>query len=580
MDVLRARRLVAMRPRADTRFVWTGGTCGYGCGACPIDARAAAAGLGAAELQRSLGAGDGRLAVLVGGEPLLRKDLLRLLAVTRAAGWVPGVVTAGRPLVYPRWRQALRRAGLGYLRLQFFGVGAAHDRATALPGAFAQGLAGLRAWIADAGDEVDVDVGLSTRARPLDDLATEVETLAGAVAGSAAQIVVAVDPDRPADPALRAAVAALAEWNEDPTRPLLVWEGLDDAPPAPALVRVAPPAPAFLGPRPSACCLGSIDGLARAARPAVEETRANSFNYVRSGRVVPWTADPGACEAHRSGTDVDPRRQVWLVDGARLVHYATDTGDFALDEIARTKDAWSHLFLDRAPPGVLDDIAEGMRRVLPDAPCDACAHRAACGRRVRIVDAPPFASQEAWIRAHVAALRGRVLDVGCGEQPYHAILRPLAREGALDYTGIDPDQPNLERARAALPEGRFHLGGIEAFGDQAAGYDHILSLRSLNHVLDLDLAVARMAELLRPGGSLLLVECTPFAMLREPAQVAAADHAPRAGHQHFRNVASQEVLPLARRRGLTVGEHSPASLATTNQWILLLRRPRGAAARR
>src|SRR5512143_3474970 len=280
-----------MRPRADTLFVWTGAPCSYGCPACPIDAAAAAPGIEPGQLQQLLArAGGGRLVVLVGGEPLLRKDLLRLLAVIRAAECVPGLVTTGRPLVYPQWRERLRRAGLGYLRLQFFGVGAAHDRATALPGGFAHALAGLRDWVAEAGGACDVDVGLSTRARPLDALAAEVATLAEALTGSTAQIVVAVDPDRPPDAGLRAAAAALAGWNDDVGRPLLVWEGLIDAPPSASFVGVAPPRPAFLGPEPSACCLGSLDGLSRAAAPPVEETRANSFNYVRSGRSVAWTA--------------------------------------------------------------------------------------------------------------------------------------------------------------------------------------------------------------------------------------------------------------------------------------------------
>src|SRR6185369_9412297 len=121
-------------------------------------------------------------------------------------------------------------------------------------------------------------------------------------------------------------------------------------------------------------------------------------------------------------------------------------------------------------------------------------------------------------------------------------------------------------------EGRFIAGGIEGFRGQAASYDHILCLRSLNHVADLDEAVARMSALLKPGGSLLMVETTPFAMLRRPEQVAAADRAPRAGHQHFRNLASEDVLPFARRRALHVREHHPASLAAANEWILLLER--------
>jgi hypothetical protein len=71
---------------------------------------------------------------------------------------------------------------------------------------------------------------------------------------------------------------------------------------------------------------------------------------------------------------------------------------------------------------------------------------------------------------------------------------------------------------------------------------------------------------------LLIVECTPFAMLRSAEQVAAADRAPRAGHQHFRNVASDEVVPFAYARGLEVVEHQPAGFEGTNQWLLLLAR--------
>jgi len=81
-----------------------------------------------------------------------------------------------------------------------------------------------------------------------------------------------------------------------------------------------------------------------------------------------------------------------------------------------------------------------------------------------------------------------------------------------------------------------------------------------------------MARFLAPAGSLLLVECTPFAMLRDAGQVAAADRAPRAGHQHFRNLASEDVLPLLGRHRLRVVEHHPVGRDATNQWILLLAR--------
>ena len=306
---------------------------------------------------------------------------------------------------------------------------------------------------------------------------------------------------------------------------------------------------------------------ARRTRPA--KTCANSFNFVRTATAVPWTAEANACTAH-AHSGLDRVRQLWLREDGRLSLYATDTGDFTAAEMARVKSELSHLFVDRAPPGVLDDFKNGMRRVLPDPTCDSCANRSGCGRRFRVVEGEPFAREEAWIADHVGRLRGRVLDVGCGEQLYREELAALLRSGAIVYTGLDPDESSLAGLRAALPEARLHAGDIEHFDGEPASYDHVLCLRALNHVVDVDEALSRMAMLLKPAGSLLLVECTPFAMLREAAQVAAADRAPRAGHQHFRNMASDDVVPLARRHGLGVVEHHRASRETTNQWMLLL----------
>jgi SAM-dependent methyltransferase len=567
-----------MRPRADTLLVWTGAPCSYGCDTCPIDPATAPAGSQVGELQRALTdtpGRPGRLAVLIGGDPFLRPDFVRLLAAIRAAQWVPGIVTTGRPLLYPSVRERLRRFGVAYLRIQLFGFGDAHDRTTGIPGAFAQALAGLHAWTEESGAACAVDVALSTRGRSIEAVVQEIEPLAQALHAPGIQIVIAVDPAAPdgleGSPALQRAVAKFAHWNDDASHPLLAWEGLPAQVSSGCDLSIDPLRPAFAGNTPHACCLGAVARLAP-ARLAAEETRANSFNFIRSACSVPYAASAEACTAHAAATDVDPHRHLWLVEDDRLVRYDTDTGDFPPAEIVRVKDEWSHLFVDRAAAGVLDDFTEGMRRVLPDPTCDRCANRIRCGRRFQVIEGAPFAREEAWIASYVAGLRGRVLDVGCGEQLYRAELAPLLRSGAVDYTGLDPDEISLTRARAALPEGRFYRGGIEEFRGAPASFDRILCLRSLNHVADLDEGLARMAELLKPGGQLLLVETTPFAMLRRAEQVAAADRAPRAGHQHFRNLASVDVLPTARRHSLRAVEHQPASLHATNEWILLLAR--------
>jgi len=568
-----------MRPGADSLFVWAGATCSYGCRACPIDPQTAPAGTHPADLSRALAgipARAGRLVVVLGGEPFVRPDLLHLTTAIRAAGCLPGIVTTGRPLLYSRWRERLRRSGLAYLRVQLFGLGESHDREVAVPGAFDQAMAGLQAWVADASPGCDVDVALNFRRRPLDRIASEVECLAREIASSSVRIVIALDDAAAAEPRdaepLRRAIAALEGWSADAARPVLAWErlpnGVGDAS---RLTMTAPPRP-FIAATPGACCLGAVPLLHGVVSASTPEARANSFNYVRTDRSVPFAADPAACTAHQAGNGADPDRQLWLVEGERLVLHVTDTGDFTPAEIARVKNQWSHLFLDRQAPGVLDDFTNGMRRVLPDAACDGCAHRARCGRRFEVVEGAPFAREEAWIGNYIAALSGRVLDVGCGDQLYRDRLHPLLCSGRIEYTGVDPDESSIARIRAALPQGRFHVGEIEHFPGEPASYDHILSLRSLNHVADLDDAFARMAELLAPGGALLIVECTPFALLRRPDQVAAADRAPRAGQQHFRNVSSDEVLPLAGRHGFLADYHHAVGLHGTNQWILLLSR--------
>jgi 2-polyprenyl-3-methyl-5-hydroxy-6-metoxy-1,4-benzoquinol methylase len=559
-----------MRPRSDTRLVWVGGRCVYGCATCPIDQASASAGSDAPALLRALHGGARRLVVLVGGEPFLRPDLMRLLAAVRAAGSVPGLVTTGRPLLYPDLRARLRGAGLGYLRIQLFGDGEVHDQVSAVAGSFTQAIEALRAWLAEEPLQCDIDVALTVRGRRLDTVAAELQRLADAVPRHPrVRIVLALDTAQD-DPQDREGLERfLRVWNEDLSKPLLASEQADLA----AVSIAAPRASDFVGAAPAACCLGTVQRLAQPA-PALapQETTANSFNFVRSEISVAATADAATCGAYRAAEGSDPWRQLWLVEGDRLVLHVSDTGDFSTTEIERVKDDWSHVFIDRAAPGVLDDFIEGMRRVVPDELCDGCAHRHTCGRRFRLVEGAPYAQQEAWIARHVANLRGRVLDVGCGEQLYRGVLAPMLRSGAVQYTGLDPDEPSLNVARAALPEGRFELGGIEDYRDEPQSYDHMLCLRSLNHVRDVDEALARMAVLLKPGGQLLIVECTPFAMLRSAEQVAAADRAPRAGHQHFRNVASDEVVPFAYARGLEVVEHQPAGFEGTNQWLLLLAR--------
>ena len=92
-----------------------------------------------------------------------------------------------------------------------------------------------------------------------------------------------------------------------------------------------------------------------------------------------------------------------------------------------------------------------------------------------------------WLRGQqVAGLR--VLDVGCGDRPYDALLA-----GAAEIVGFDvPGNPHAD----------VH-GSIEAIPLEDASFDVVLCLQVLEHVPDPAAAVRELRRVAKPGGRVL-----------------------------------------------------------------------------
>jgi 2-polyprenyl-3-methyl-5-hydroxy-6-metoxy-1,4-benzoquinol methylase len=301
---------------------------------------------------------------------------------------------------------------------------------------------------------------------------------------------------------------------------------------------------------------------------------ANSFNYVLQEERLPLPPDVSSCAGSDFLPGEPPERKLLLTDGRAMATYASDTRDFDLGEVRRVKDGYGHLYRDRSATAALDDFKESIRRVAPDPFCDACDRASKCGRRFETVEAAAFRTEEAFNALWIRRLSGRVLDVGCGEQLYRDALQARMKSGDIEYHGLDPDERAIGRLREAIPDGHYEVGTIETYAKAPGYFDHILCLRSLNHFTDVVEAFGRMASLLRPMGTLFMVECTTFALLRERRQVEFADGHSEAGHQHFRNWESWEALPYLRLFPFRTLYHRPVSSRTNNQWVLhLLREP-------
>jgi SAM-dependent methyltransferase len=135
-------------------------------------------------------------------------------------------------------------------------------------------------------------------------------------------------------------------------------------------------------------------------------------------------------------------------------------------------------------------------------------------------------SAEAWIRvqgeagdwsrrwvldpAMLGRIEGRgfanALDVGCGEGRFCRLMRTRG----IDATGIDPTARLIETARQRDPAGRYELARAEDLPFPGGSFDLVVSCLSLVDIPDFRAAIAAMARVLRPGGTLLIANMASF----------------------------------------------------------------------
>ncbi|MFZ1106708.1 MAG: class I SAM-dependent methyltransferase [Hyphomicrobiaceae bacterium] len=110
----------------------------------------------------------------------------------------------------------------------------------------------------------------------------------------------------------------------------------------------------------------------------------------------------------------------------------------------------------------------------------------------------------------LARIQGRgfatALDVGCGEGRFCRMLRACG----VEALGIDPTEALIGQARQRDPEGDYRLGRAEKLDLADGAFDLVVSYVTLVDIPDLGAAIAEMARVLRPGGTLLIANLTSF----------------------------------------------------------------------
>ncbi|WP_342643599.1 bifunctional 2-polyprenyl-6-hydroxyphenol methylase/3-demethylubiquinol 3-O-methyltransferase UbiG [Rhodoligotrophos ferricapiens] len=147
----------------------------------------------------------------------------------------------------------------------------------------------------------------------------------------------------------------------------------------------------------------------------------------------------------------------------------------------------------------------------------------------------------------------RILDIGCGGG---LLTEPMARLGA-EVVGVDPGERNIRTAQVhAEAQGLFidyRTGTAESLADQGERFDIILNMEVIEHVADPDRYVARCAEMLKPGGIMVLATINrtfrSFALAIIGAEYVLG-WLPRGTHHWEKFIAPDELERMCRNAGL------------------------------
>lgn len=294
--------------------------------------------------------------------------------------------------------------------------------------------------------------------------------------------------------------------------------------------------------------------------------RGNSYNLTPTRDIA---RPPGApCPVKTDGvTSYDRGRTLFLRLRDRMRLYETRTRDFPDVELLATKEDRGQLYVDISSKLAPDDFPRDLRKLRLLDECARCEERPRCTGCWAPLAHDVFTRDDARVHELLRGLEGDVLDVGAGEGSYLATLQPRVEAASVRYAALEPDATRVHLLQRRHPWARFVVGAAEDAALEPSSVDHVLLLRSYNHLTSPRAALRRLVEALRPGGTLLLVDNVAFGLVRSRDHAARAEQGPGA-LEHHRNAGAAEAHRAVEGLPLRLLERRDVGPTTSNQWLL------------
>lgn len=547
------------------------------------------------------------MVVLSGGEPTIRPELFAWSARVAELGMDLGFVTNGLVFAYPQTVQRLLKHRLRYVYMSMHGGSAeVHNRLVradtyAAAARAVENLAGLgldvtincvvtRQNVEHLREMVDVvlphpDVRLKfSMVAPKGGGERYFELLTPRVSQVAARVHDALTY------ALSSSGSARARFGHDGL-PLCLLPGLEDLfddlkthdfatmievgepdySPVDDVIKHHPPpceGCTLRGP-----CPGLYIGYEQAfgdgeLQPVVEGARSNAFNYVLEAMVARDFPDT-RCVLREGGVRPwDRGRHLFVRREGRVARFRTTTRDFSDAELLHIKHDLGQVYFDASQKDAPDDFAADLVKLERSTLCDECPERPHCTGLYEASADNAFLRDDARLRALLSTLVGDVLDLGAGESPYGTVFEAGAREGHVRYVALDPDARRVRALAACAPWATTLVACAESLPFDAHTFDHVLLLRSWNHLVDPARALRSAHRVLRTGGSLFVVDNVAFGLARTRGQAARAEGS-SAAFEHRRNDdAARAHRRITSAGGFELVSREDVGPGTSNQWLL------------